>query len=168
MLEKKATEWAQPSLGFYAQVFLVPKKNGKQRPVFKVKPLNAFIVGRTFHGATLKLVAGSLRKGNFMVPLDLSDAYFHLRVRPQFCCFLQFKFWGKLFQLWAMPFGLSSAPRTFTRITRPVTLFCSRLGIRIIFYLNNSIIMAHLRQEAIQYPNSVLLLLICLGFLVNL
>lgn len=168
MLEKKAIEKGPPSLGFYARVFLVPRKNDKQCPIFSMKPLNAFIVGWSFCMATLKMVAGALRKGDFMVSLHLSDAYFHLRIHPHFHGFLRFKFQGKLFQFWATPFGLSLAPRVFTRITRPIILFCCRLSIRIIFYLDDSIIMARSQQEVIQHSNFVLLLLKCLGFLINL
>lgn len=168
MLKKKAIKKAPPSLGFYARVFLVPKKKGKQCPDFNMKSLNAFIVSHGFRMATLKMVAGTLRKGDFVVSLDLSDAYFHLRIHPRFRRFLCFKFRGKLFQFRAMPFGLSSAPRVFTRITQPITLFCRRLGIRIIFYLDDPIIMARSRQEAIRHRDFVLLLLKRLGFLINM
>lgn len=43
MLKEKATEQTPMSLRFYTRVFLVLKKNGKQRPVFNMKPLNTFI-----------------------------------------------------------------------------------------------------------------------------
>lgn len=95
--------------------------------------------------ATLKMVAGALRLGNFVVFLDLSDAYFHVRVAPSDRQFLRFKFKGRLFQFRAMPFGLSSAPWIFTKLTRPITVFCCCLGIQIIFCLDESIIMARSR-----------------------
>lgn len=124
-----------------------------------MKPLNAFIVGRSFQMDTLKIVAGALRKGDYMVSLDLSDAYFHLNANPRVRRFLRFKFTGKLFPFKALPFGLSTAPRIFIHITRPITLFCRKSGIRIIFYLDDSIIMARLRQEAIMHRDFVMTLL---------
>lgn len=133
MLAKKAIEQAFPLLGFYAQVFIVPEENGKQRHVFNMKPLNAFIVSRSFQMTTLKMVAEALRTNDFVVSLVLSNAYFHLSMAPQHRLFLRFEFQGKLFRFKAMPFGFSSAPRICTKITHPVTLFCRRLGIRIIF-----------------------------------
>lgn len=46
---KKATELLLASRGFYARVFLVPRENGKQRPMSYGKPLNAFVAGTCFH-----------------------------------------------------------------------------------------------------------------------
>lgn len=37
LLKKRAVERALPSIGFYARIFLVPKKYGKLQPVFKMK-----------------------------------------------------------------------------------------------------------------------------------
>lgn len=67
-----------------------------------------------------------------------------------------------------MPFGLCSVPRTFTKLTRPITLFCRCLGVCVIFYLDDSIIMAHSRQTLIHHRKLVLSLLRRLGFLINL
>lgn len=67
-----------------------------------------------------------------------------------------------------MPFGLSSTPQVFTKLTGPITAFCHQLGIRIIFYLDNSIIMARLHDIALHHSNSVLSLLAHLDILVNL
>jgi len=41
MLEKQAiTETGESPEGFYSQMFLVPKKDGRQRPVINLKRLN--------------------------------------------------------------------------------------------------------------------------------
>lgn len=117
--------------------------------------------------ATLKMLARSLCSGNFVVYLDLSDAYFHIRIDPAFCRFLRFQFQGTFFQFQAMPFGLSSAPRTLSKLTWPITLFCRHLGIRIIFYLDDSIIMARSRQFLLKHRDLVLSLLNRLDLLVN-
>lgn len=51
---------------------------------------------------------------------------------------------------------------------QPIALFCCHFGIRIIFYLNDSLIMAHSSAEALAHRDFVLSLLKHLGFLVNL
>lgn len=56
----------------------------------------------------------------------------------------------------------------FTKLTHPIAHFCWHLGIRIIFYLDDSIIMAHSRQTLVQHRDLVLSLLQHLGLLVNL
>lgn len=67
-----------------------------------------------------------------------------------------------------MPFGLLSALRIFTKFMHPITAFCHHLGIQIIFYMDDSIIMARSRELALQHRDLVLSLLDHLGFLVNL
>lgn len=86
-----------------------------------------------------------------MVSLDLTDAYFHIRIAPAFRHFLHFQFQGTFYQFRAMPFGLSSAPRTFMKLTWPITLFCRRLRIQIIFYLDDLIIMARSCQSLLHH-----------------
>lgn len=82
--------------------------------------------------------------------------------------FLRFKFKGKFYQFRAMPFGLVSAPRTFTKLMRPITCFCCHLGICIIFYLDDTIVMARSREVVLQHRDLVLALFERLGLQVNL
>lgn len=49
-----------------------------------MKPLNRFIVACSFKMATLKMVCNSLRRSDVVVSLDLKDAYFHVRIAPEF------------------------------------------------------------------------------------
>lgn len=168
LLSKRAIEHASPRVGFYARIFLVLKKNGKLRPVFNMKLLNRFIKARGFHMATLKMVAAAIRHNDFAVSLDLSDAHFHVNVAPEHRCFLCFKFKGKIFQFKAMSFGLSSAPRLFTKLMRVISWYCHQKGICIIFYLDDTVILARSRTQAIEHRNAVMSLLRKLGFLINL
>lgn len=84
-----------------------------------MKPLNQSIVSRSFILAALKMVTQSLRKGDILVSLDLSDAYFHVPVACDDCRFLQFKIKHQIFQFWAMPFGLSSPRVSSLRLCSP-------------------------------------------------
>lgn len=84
--------------------------------------------------ATLKMVASSIRRNDFAVSLDLSDAYFHVNVAPSHMRFLYFMFEGKIFQFKAMPFGLSSAPRLFTKFIHAISGYCHQRGIRIVLF----------------------------------
>jgi hypothetical protein len=168
LLRKNAIERAPPTIGFYARLFLVDKKNGGLRSVFNLKPLNRFIMARSFKMATLRMVAHSLREKDFVVSLDLTDAYFHVNIDPSFRKFMRFKFRGKLFQFKAMPFGLCSAPRIFTKLTQAITRYCRQMGIRIIFYLDDTLIMARSRRDILYQRDFVMALLRNLGFLINL
>lgn len=78
--QKHATERAPSTLGFYACVCLVLKKNGEKCPVFNMKSLNKFITARSFRMVMRRMVFQSLRQGDFPVSLDMLNAYFHVLV----------------------------------------------------------------------------------------
>lgn len=91
LIHKNAIEGATMSVGFYAHIFTVPTKNGKLRPVFNMKPLNKFIRAHSSRMTTLKMLASAIRRCDYSVSLDLSDAYFHVNVNPSHGHFLRLK-----------------------------------------------------------------------------
>ena len=120
LLRKGAIEPCCRAPGFYSKVFLVPKKGGKLRPVTNLEPLNSFITAPHFQMTTLKDVFQLLQKDDWAVYLDLKDAYFHVPVHPRHRRFLQFIWRNRTYRYKCLPFGLSTSPRTFTRVTKPV------------------------------------------------
>ncbi len=103
--------------------------------------------------------------GDWFMSLDLKEAYFHIQVAPYHRRFLIFAFEGVAYQYKILPYGLSLAPRTFTRC---ITLFpLPQVGIRILNYLDNWLILA--QSEAVSTSHKTLLLshLCCLGLRVN-
>ena len=67
LIDKKAIEKAPDSPGFYGRIFLVPKKSGGYRPVFNLKPLDAFIEMEKFKMATIRTVQGAIRPGDYAI-----------------------------------------------------------------------------------------------------
>jgi len=167
LLAKRAVVKSTKSTGFYARVFLVPKKGGKFRPVFNLKPLNAHVIKRQFKMATVRSVANAIRPGDFAVSLDLKDAYLHVPILPSHRRFLKFIFKGQTYHFTVLPFGLSSAPRTFTKLTRVIVIYCRSLGVRLILYLDDSLLLARPRHVACQHRDLLIALLLDLGWLIN-
>jgi Reverse transcriptase (RNA-dependent DNA polymerase) len=66
-----------------------------------------------------------------------------------------------------MPFGLSSAPRAFTKILKVVMAFLRKKGIRIIIYLDDILILNGPREGLLADLELVVELLHALGFIVN-
>ena len=61
--------------GFVSQIFLVEKKDGGQRPVVNIKCLNCYVKIKQFKMEGLHLLPDLLQAQDWMVKLDLKDAY---------------------------------------------------------------------------------------------
>jgi hypothetical protein len=85
LLQKVAVELVNPPLtpGFYFRLFLVPKKNGKMRPVIDLSVLNQHLIVPHFKMETNRSIRGSIHLGMWTTSLDLTDAYFHIPIFPQ-------------------------------------------------------------------------------------
>lgn len=90
----------------------------------------------------LDLVRFILRRGDWMVKVDLKDAILVVPITKDHQKFIRFIWKGKFYQYKFLPFGLSSAPRVFTKIMRPVVASLRERGIRLIVYLDDFLIMA--------------------------
>ena len=85
MLEKKVLELVDAQEpAFYNRLFLVPKASGKWRPVLDVSRLNKFVETSKFSMETPQTVQELVREGDWMISLDMRDAYFHIPLNPQF------------------------------------------------------------------------------------
>ena len=76
-----------------------------------------------------------------MVSIDLKDAYLSVPVTQEDRHFLRFMWDGTLYEFQCLPFGLSSAPRVFTKLLKPVVALLRRRGIRCILFLDDMLIM---------------------------
>ena len=85
LLQKGAVELVNPPLtpGFYSRLFLVPKKNGKMRPVIDLSVLNQHLIVLHFKMETNRSIKGSIHLGMWTTSLDLTYAYFHMPISPE-------------------------------------------------------------------------------------
>ncbi len=81
--------------------------------------------------------------------------------------FLRFAFEGVSYQYTVLPFGLSLAPRTFTKCMGAALSPLRQLGIRILNNLDDWLILAQLEDELLYHRSVLLSHLECLGFRVN-
>lgn len=166
LLDKGSIELAT-STGFSSRLFCIPKKSGDLRPVLNLRLLNAFIAPRHFKMENLKIVTASLEKGDYLTSLDLQDAFHHVLIHPRSRKYLQFRWRGKIYQFKVLPFGLSLAPLVFTKILRPVLRWARAQGIRLYAYLDDLLIAARSKEQAIRDTARVQRKLQELGFLIN-
>ena len=81
---------------------------------------------------------------------------------------LQSKWEQKTYQFVCLPFGLTSAPWVFTKIMRPMVGKLRQMGIRLIIYLDDILIMHHSREEMVQITPLVCQVFEALGLMVNM
>ena len=82
-----------------------------------------------------------VRPNDWLAKLDLKDAYLTVPVHPSYQKYLRCIWKGEYYQCLSMPFGLSSAPRTFTKLLRPVVAHLRSKGVRMIIYLDVMLIL---------------------------
>ena len=108
-----------------------------------------------------------IRLGDFAVGIDLSDAYLHLAVHPQFRRYLRFQWENKTYQFKTGTFGLSIMPFYFNKVCRPILRWAQGLGIQVTAYLDDWLVLRATRQEASRHSTLILNKLHDLGWLVN-
>ena len=138
----------QDSLGFYSRLFLVPKPGNRWRPVIGHSSLNQYLTVLKFKMETPESIRTSLRQGECVTSIDLSDAYLHIPIHPQSRKFLRFHHKETSYQFTSLPFGLATAPLVFTSLVKEVKLLALKQDIRLHQYLDNWLIRSSSQDEA--------------------
>ena len=168
MMAKNAIEETSPKgHGFLSTVFLVPKKDGDQRPVINIKGLNKFVHTEHFKMEGIHILRDLLRAGDWMTKVDLKDAYFMVPIHEEDRAFFKFSFKERTYQFKCLPFGLACAPWVFTKILKPLAAQLRQLGMRVIVYIDDILILAESKELARDHVIGLICLLENLGFVVN-
>ena len=170
MLDKHAIEpvsSCHPKGGYYSRLFLVRKKSGGWRPVIDLSRLNRHVITPHFKMETLDSVRLSLRKHDWAISLDLTDAYFHIPIYRKSRRFLRFHFMGKTYQFRALPFGLAPAPYVFSRTVKAVVKHCRRMGMRLHSYLDDWLQPSRSQVMSLFHRDQLLSTVLSLGFVPN-
>ena len=109
-----------------------------------------------------------VQRGDWLVKLDLKDAYLMVPIHSSHQKYLRFQWQGQTWKFKVLPFGLSSAPYTFSKLMKPVVSTLRKLGIRSILYLDDKLIMARSKEEARRHLATAMELLVALGFIIKL
>ena len=153
--------------GFYNRLFLVMKASGSWRPVLDVSRLNKFITKTKFSMETIQSVLSFIQQNDWMISMDMKDAYFHVPIHPKSRPYLRFVFNNRVFQFRALCFGLSTAPQVFTCILAPLGKIVHLAGFRIVLYLDDWLVIASTKEELLRAKQFILNLTQELGIIIN-
>ena len=117
VIEESTSSWASP-------LFPIPKKDGSIRLVIDYRNLNLKTKKDALLTPGADELISSLHGLKVFSKMDFRSGYYQVPMEPESKHLTAFRFKGKLFQYKVMPFGLHSAPQTFTRLMNEVWKGC--------------------------------------------
>lgn len=168
LLAKGVVERSEHEAGeFISTVFLRPKKNGSFRMILNLKELNHYVVYHHFKMDGLDNCVNLITPGCYMASLDLSDAYYSVPIAKCSQKYLKFRVGEQLFHFTALPNGLSSGPRIFTKLMKPAFAKLRQIGHVSSGYLDDSFLYGCTASECAENIADSKDLLQDLGFHIN-
>lgn len=149
---------------FISTIFIRPKTDGSYRVILNLKQFNTFVEYHHFKMDTLEAVLKMMKPGCFMASIDLRNAYYTVPVHPEHQKFLKFLFNGTLYQYTCLPNGLSSAPRIFTKLLKPVYATLHEQGYPNLGYIDDSFLQGDTHSDCTENVMATAMLFQELGF----
>ena len=157
-----------PEPGFYSRIFVVRKASESWRPIIDLRSLNKLITKTRFRMETVQSVLSAVGRNDWMVSIDLKDAYLQVPIHPESRKFLRFASREGIFQFRTLCFGLSTAPQVFTRVMAPVAKILHSMGVWLMRYLDDWLVLAPSEKACLRARELVLDLCKELGIVVNM
>lgn len=148
-------------------IFTRDKKDGTKRMILNLSKLNDEVTYHHFKMDTLASALTLITPNCYMASLDLKQAYYSVPICRKHRKLLRFQWRGQLFEYNALPNGLSSAPRLFTKIMKPVFATLRAKGHVSAAFLDDSLLMAESYEQCTKNVADSLALLRKLGFIIH-
>ena len=148
-------------------MFVVPKHTRGLRPILNLKYFNHFMHIPSFKMPTLKNIWQLIQQGDFAFSIDLQDTCLYVPIVKHHHHFLHFVWCNVPFQWKVLPFGLATAPRVFTSLTKPILFLCHCKGLHIVIYLDDILGLVCSKQVGKRAHLFLCSLLVHLGLHIN-
>lgn len=153
---------------FISNIFVRPKTDGGIRVILNLKPFNKHFVEKIhFKMESLKSAVNAMTPNCYFASVDLKDAYYSLRLHSKERRFFRFYWQGKKFQFTSLIMGLSTSPRVFTKVLKPVFATLRRKGHISTAYIDDSCLQGRTEYQCSQNILDTVQLLDSLGFTVH-
>ena len=168
LLEMGAIQKVEECVGGYiSPIFTSQKKDGSTRMILNLKSFNDSVQYYHFKMDTLEHAIALLTPHCWMASIDLRNAYHSIAICPEHQKFLTFQFEECFYQYKCLPFGLSSAPRIFTKVLKPVFSTLRGWGHSVLGYIDDTLLVAQEPRECETGVRDAVELLERLGFVVH-
>lgn len=157
---------------YISKIFLAPKPNGQKRFILNLKSFNKYVIKSHFKMEDHRTAAKLIMEGAFLATIDLKESYLLVPVAHNYRKFLRFNFKSSnlkqfTYEFNGMPYGLSVAPRIFTKIMKEVVKYLRNLGFISVIYLDDILCIGSNYDNCLKNVQTTLRVLECLGFVVN-
>ena len=152
---------------YISPIFLVPKEDNAFRMILNLKRLNEYIPYLHFKMDTFDKVLTLIRPNCFMCTVDIKDAYYSVAIHEPDQKYLKFKFQNNLYKFVCLPNGLSTGPRKFTKLLKPVLSFLREKGYIVSAYIDDILIIDYSFDSCIAATIDTIKLLNYLGFVIQ-
>jgi hypothetical protein len=120
-----------------------------------------------FKMENIETVLNSIKRNSYFVNLDLQNAYFFLSMHKYYRKYLKFEWRDKLYQFNCLCFGISSAPRVFSKLMKVIFAHIRRMGISAFYYIDDSLIEADSPYLCTNQSQTLMTMMENLGFYIN-
>ena len=153
---------------FVSTLFMRPKKDGGWRPIINLKWVNQYLQYLHFKLEGMPDVIDQINKDDFQYKVDLSSAYWTVRLHPKDRKFMRFRWKGVLMEFLVWPFGLGPVPRWWTKLMKPAIALLRKMGAKNVIYMDDIWGGESDLEVSVLHTYLTVELLTLLGFVVNL
>jgi hypothetical protein len=124
---------------YISNIFTRPKKDGRVRIILNLKKFNLECMENIhFKMETLKSATEAMRKDCYFASVDLSEAFYSIPIRKDDRKYFRFLFNRTKYQFTALVMGLTTSPRVFTKLMKPVFASLRAKGFISTAYIDDS------------------------------
>ena len=152
---------------YVSRIFEVPKKTGDYRLILDLSDLNCFLKKVHFKMDGLPSIASLINLYEYMASLDLQDAFLTIAMHQSCFKYLCFDFEGVRYCFVALVFGLSCAPRIFTKLLKVPLSSLRLIGIKNSAWLDDIILVGSSFSSTLELLSFSISFLEDLGFIIK-
>lgn len=111
--------------------------SGKLRLCYNARPVHPYFTALKFKMEHIQVALALVQPGDMLFAADMQAGYHQLPLKPFMKRFLCFEWQGRVYRWNVMPFGLSTAPRAYSKVGRVLLKKWRKQGIRCSGYIDD-------------------------------